>query len=131
MTSGHDFQYKATESTSLHNSSPFERELDAQHTTKQSIKEIPLRFKSKAASPVNPSTGAVLHTTLIGREQPPRAARERRRQVASTASYQSGFSKYAANSFHVTALKMTAEKYLSCAAGTKVPRQVSGKHKQQ
>lgn len=28
--------------------------------------------------------------------------------------------------FHVSALKMTAEKYLNCAAGTEVPWQVRG-----
>ena len=78
---------------------------------KQSIKEIPLCFKCKAATPVNLSTGAVLYTMLIGRKQPPRAARKRRRQVASAASYGSGFLNYAANAFHATVLKMTAEKY--------------------
>lgn len=103
------------------------RELDAQHMKKQSIKEIPLCFQCKAATPASLSTGAVLYTTLTSRKQPPLAVHKRRRQVAPTVSYESGFLKQVSNAFCVTVLKVTAEKYLNCAASTKMPCQVSGK----
>lgn len=103
------------------------RELDAQHMKKQSIKEIPLCFQCKAATPVSVSTGAALYTTLTSRKQPPLAVHKRRTQVAPMISYESVFLKYVSNAFCATVLKMTAEKYLNCAASAKTPCQVSGK----
>lgn len=56
-------------------------------------------------------------------KEPPLAAPKRQRQLLSTASSGSAFSKHAANAFPLTLLKMTAEEYLNYAVGTKVPFQ--------
>lgn len=84
--------------------------LGAQHTKKKkrkkdtSIKGIPLYFKCKAATTVKLGKGAGFCTRSSAGKEPPRAARKRRRQVASIASYGSGLSNHAANAgaFHVS-----------------------------
>lgn len=69
-----------------------------------SIKGIPLYFKCKAATTVKLGKGAGFCTRSSAGKEPPRAARKRRRQVASIASYGSGLSNHAANAdaFHVS-----------------------------
>lgn len=78
VTWGQDFQHKATEPVPLHLYTTLlhaRRELHAQHTKQQSIKEIPLCFKCKDAA--FHCIFTVLYPTLLSRKKPPLAAPKR------------------------------------------------------